>query len=336
MNQNTQNIYPQDEFKPFTIEGEYVFTPQCPLPGTALTCLNGLKHGATSRELFIPGEQPQDFYNLLAESFETHTPSTTEDAAIVTDAVLARWHLWRRQRAHYKREFEIFEKEPQENSPQLAGLKELELFDRYCTTAERKLNRALVNLHRVKKSALDHEKWQAQHALQKQRFDLDRERFEFRKEQDARVAPKIQAESELAAMHANKVIAGLKELESLERDKEGPIIVEDGEPVIIQHYFAFEKDGAPLPYAHPPNEEVEAIIAQRDQYVAPPQKVVRRYHFLQHGRFHPAFRSVVASIDRTNSVTTPEPNNGYGIRCSLSFDEWRQIIKKDLKQRQAA
>ncbi len=286
--------------------------------------------------LFIPGEQPQDFYNLFAECFETHKPSTIEDSAIVTDAVLARWYLWRRQRAHYKREFEVFTASGPEDSPTAAGVKELELFDRYCTSAERKLNRALTSLHRIKKSALDTEKWQAQHALQKQRFELDRERFEFRKEQDARVAPKIQAESELAARQANKVLDGLKELESAERDKEGPIIVEDGEPVIIQHYFAFEKDGAPLPYAHPPNEEVEAIIAQRDQYVAPPQKVVRHYHFQRHGHFHPAFRSVVASIDRTNSVTTPEPNNRYGIRCSLSFDEWRQIIKKDLKQRQAA
>src|SRR5580698_886469 len=95
--------------------------PECPLPLTALTCLNGLKHGGTSLTLFIPGEEPQDFYSLLAESFETHQPSTGEDSALVTDAIVARWFLWRRQRAHSKREFEIYSETNQPDNPGPSG-----------------------------------------------------------------------------------------------------------------------------------------------------------------------------------------------------------------------
>ncbi len=102
-------------------ENIHPIEPECSLPGTALTCLNSLKHGATSRQLFVTGEQPQEFYKLLAESFESHKPDTTEDSALVTDAVLARWYLWRRQRAHAKREFEIFEESMKPIPPALTG-----------------------------------------------------------------------------------------------------------------------------------------------------------------------------------------------------------------------
>ncbi len=159
------------------------FEPECALPGTALTCLNSLKHGATSRMLFIPGENPQDFYNLLAESFETHQPASTEDSALVTDLVVARWYLWRRQRSSNKSEFEQYSSHAEEDTLTPADLKTLALFDRYRTQAERTHARALKNVQTIQKNAFNAEKWRAQLELQKRKYDLDLQRFELRREQ---------------------------------------------------------------------------------------------------------------------------------------------------------
>jgi hypothetical protein len=305
-----------------------VFTPECPLPGTALTCLNGLKHGGTARLLFIPGEQPQDFYNLLAESFETHQPSTIEHSALVTDSVLARWFLWRRQRAYSKREFEIFLELAQDDSPTPSGVKELELYDRYCTAAERKLSRALANLERVKKSALNEQKWRAQHESQKAKFDLDRQRFELRKEQDARVAPKIKAESERATLHANEIIAIYKQEQRAAWRKQGPMMEENGERVIIQHCIPFESDGVMKPGIFPSNQDVEKMIADRDYYLLPPRKVIRHFHF-GNGVIPPPYRAIIGQLDRTGtSIDTDSPPN-QGIRCPMTFDQWRHLASEE-------
>ena len=330
-NNHSEHQNSQDEFKPFTVENEYVFTPQCPLPGTALTCLNGLKHGATSRLLFIPGEQPQAFYNLLAESFKTHQPGTTEDAAIVTDSVLARWYLWRRQRAQYKREFEVFTASGPEDSPTAAGVKELELFDRYCTSAERKLNRALTSLQRIKKSALDIEKWQAQHALQKQRFEFDRERFEFRKEQDARVAPKIKAEAKLAADSTQKTIN--EQNEKKDRDRvEHPIIFENGEWIIRQLSVVTQSERGLTWASYPLNRTVQNLIANRDASVVPPVKVLRDFHFKSGGLIPAAYAWVFEGVNRAAIALPPDTDGIPGLRCPLTFDQWLKLAEQERRQ----
>ena len=153
------------------------------LPGTALTCLNGLKHGATSMALFIPGDEPQDFYNLLAESFETYQPANTDDAALVTDLALARWYLWRRQRACNQAEYQSYSAHEEHDILTEVDFQKLALFDRYCTQAERRLARALEKVQTIQKNALNAERWQAQHEMQKAKYDLDLQRFELRCEQ---------------------------------------------------------------------------------------------------------------------------------------------------------
>jgi hypothetical protein len=42
-------------------------------PSTAHTRLNSLKHGATSKQLFIPGEDPEAFLSMLQENFRYYT-----------------------------------------------------------------------------------------------------------------------------------------------------------------------------------------------------------------------------------------------------------------------
>jgi hypothetical protein len=123
---------------------------------------------------------------LLAESFETHKPATGEDSAIVTDAVLARWYLWRRQRAHSRREAELYSKNNQPDSIYADALRGLALYDHYRVQAER----TLANVRNLKKEALNTEKWRAQLERQKARHELDLQRFELRRAQDAVSLPK--------------------------------------------------------------------------------------------------------------------------------------------------
>ena len=280
-----------------------VVTPECPLPGTALTCLNGLKHGGTARMLFIPGEQPQDFYNLLAESFETHQPSTIEHAALVTDSVLARWFLWRRQRAYSKREFEIFLELSQDDSPTPSGVKELELYDRYCTAAERKLSRALANLERVKKSALNEQKWRAQHEQQKAKFDLDLQRFELRKEQTA---------GKFSTTAHMRYIASKKGVQVIEQT------------VTVTQ----ESDDLVTARLHPSDEIVQRIIANSDEFLSPPQSVHRLYRFT--GGIVPGeYRWVVQHLDSETIAQLANPGVTTGF--SMSFEEWKKIAAKDRK-----
>ncbi len=80
----------QNDQNDFHVEDKINFEPEIQLPATALTCLNGLKHGGTSRTLFICGENPQDFYSLLNEQFETHQPETIEDGHVVKDLAISR------------------------------------------------------------------------------------------------------------------------------------------------------------------------------------------------------------------------------------------------------
>jgi hypothetical protein len=278
------------------------------LPGTALTCLNGLKHGATSQMLFLPNEQPQDFYALLAESFETHQPSTIEYAALVTDTVLARWYLWRRQRAHYRREYELYNEFEMVDSPTQVQLKELETFDRYCTSAERKLDRALTTLQRSKKTALDQQKWLSQLDSQKQRFDLDLQRFELRREQDARLAPKIEAEAKLDAAHANDVLR--REMQDQERLKnlvKYPLIFENGEAYISQTINVGASKGQTVINAiGPSNQKVREMIENAGRFFIPPTR--SSANFSSKLLFHPIiFRSATPFLSNNGRRRAAAP-----------------------------
>jgi len=283
-------------------ENIHPIEPEIALPGTALTCLNGLKHGGASRQLFVFGEHPQEFYKLLAESFETHKPLTTEDSALVTDAVLARWYLWRRQRAHAKREFEIFDQADETDSPSLNGLRELELFDRYRTQAERALNRALKNLHMVKKSVLDEEKWRTHLVLAKQKFDLDLKKFELRQEQG-----QSQSKRKPEAPHE----------EPFHDSDFKKYTVHKGQTCFIDQYVyvATAEDGAfSVTYA-PSNRAVQRIIENRASFTYPPETVARTFHF--------ADGIVPAPFQWVAKFVAPEPAEpGNGPRVNMSFTEF--------------
>jgi hypothetical protein len=298
------------------------------LPGTALTCLNGLKHGGASQMLFLPHEQPQDFYALLAESFETHKPATTEHAALVTDTVLARWYLWRRQRVYYRREHEIYGEFDMVDGPTQVQLKELETYDRYCTSAERKLDRALTTLQRSQKATLDQQKWQSQLESQKQRFDLDLLRFDLRREQDARLAPQIEAEAKLAAAEANTALELAAQKKESQKDTAKPVlVVKNGEAHIFQTISvrAGSKGNPIINAIGPSNDTVRAMINNADRYFKPPTKVVRE--FLLESVIPSDYLWVRDSLPAEQLKTHNSPTGV--VAMSMSFEEWLALDKKE-------
>jgi hypothetical protein len=115
---------------------------------------NATTHGGTSEKLIVPGERREDFDALLNDLVAEYSPETPDARNLVEDAALARWFLWRRQRAFNAVESALYAAQPApENWPPEAFHK-LALLDRYKTAAERSLKRILQNvasLHRAKK-----------------------------------------------------------------------------------------------------------------------------------------------------------------------------------------
>ncbi|MGH9694853.1 MAG: hypothetical protein ACRD5Z_11960 [Bryobacteraceae bacterium] len=122
--------------------------------GKDISSRNATTHGGTSEKLIVPGERQEDFDALLNELVAEYSPETPDARNLVEDAALARWFLWRRQRAHNSVESALYAAQPDPALWQPEAYHQLALLDRYKTAAERSLKRVLQNLaslHRAKK-----------------------------------------------------------------------------------------------------------------------------------------------------------------------------------------
>ena len=115
-------------------------------PSTISTRFNGLKHGAASKELFLPGENPDEFFALLDDSFRYYKPVSLEQSQLIKDLTEARWQLERRRRVHNEYSKSLHDTKPFATDWTDDDLNRLNRFDRYLTQAERSLQRALVNV----------------------------------------------------------------------------------------------------------------------------------------------------------------------------------------------
>ncbi len=160
-----------------------------------LSAFSALKHCAASRNLYIPGEDPAEFEALVADAFENYQPATLMDASLVYDSVHARWMLSRRQRAHESIEENLHNTVGDVTHWSKENFQRLQLCDRYVTSAERSLNRALSNLRGVQKDASQEARWRDLHAIQRERLALQREKFELAKAKEERVRVKTAAKA---------------------------------------------------------------------------------------------------------------------------------------------
>jgi len=154
------------------------------------TAFNHLKHGASSKTLFLPDENPQEFFDLLDDAFAEHRPGSKQASGIVTRTVHDHWVLLRRERAADNFEVNLHLRLPDSCQWTTPDLHQMELLDRYRTTAARAYSRSLRDLANCKKMKHDEQRWQQNLELQKQKFALQLERFNLsKKKQEAEPPP---------------------------------------------------------------------------------------------------------------------------------------------------
>ena len=265
------------------------------LTGKALACFNSLTHGAASTKLFVPDENPDEFFALLEDNFQQYQPTCDQNAGLVTDAVLARWFLLRRQRAYACFEATLHHNRPDPGDWCAQDLDRLTLFDRYKTQAERALQRALANVRHIRQDAIQEQHWQQLLAIRKERFELERQRFALAKEKAERLAKKI-----------------------AKPRKPEPEVIFDEEhgSVVAQTFRVTVEDGVTRVEAYArDNNRIREIIDRRHLYVPPPRQVVRYYTF--DNGVPPEYTWLIpASGDDTIY-------DAYA--CPLSFQEWRAV-----------
>lgn len=139
-------------------------------------CLNHLKHGGTANTIFLPNENPDDFFALLEDAFAFYQPATHRNAAFVANTALARWFLLRRQRAYDNYEYALCLRKPNVLNWTGEEHQALMRFDGYKLRAERALTRALEIADSVRRTT-NVKVWRKLCVAQTQRYELGRKRF---------------------------------------------------------------------------------------------------------------------------------------------------------------
>ena len=114
--------------------------------GKQISSRNATTHGGTSEKLIVAGERREDFDALLNDLLEEYAPTTQQVRLMVEDAALARWFVWRKQRAFNAVEAVLYTAQPAQELWTAETYHQLALVDRYKTAAERALKRTLQNL----------------------------------------------------------------------------------------------------------------------------------------------------------------------------------------------
>jgi hypothetical protein len=110
--------------------------------GKAVSSMNSLKHGLTSRRVVLPGEHQADFDRLHNQLFSDHAPVGGLETELVAEIAAC---LWRLQRAR-RYESTLLETSSFELFVSPTQAKGFETLLRYMGAIERQLNRAIVRL----------------------------------------------------------------------------------------------------------------------------------------------------------------------------------------------
>ncbi len=225
------------------------------------TALNHLKHGGSSTTLFLPDEDPADFLTLLDDAFAEHQPGSKQASGIVTQTVHDQWILRRRERAADNFEINLHSRVPDSCQWTPADLHQMELLDRYRTSAARAFSRSLRDLSNCKKMKHDEQRWQQNLELQKQKFALQIERFNLSKTKQEPEPPPVNRH------------------DSFDDDIEaGEVPVPDSPPpspgsVTQELYIGLEGGKTVVYEVTPSNDQLRGRLSESDH-------VTRIYHFI--------------------------------------------------------
>jgi hypothetical protein len=216
--------------------------------GKAIVSQNATTHGGTSEKLIASGERREDFEALFNDLLEEYAPSTVQARSLVEDTALARWFLWRKQRAYNAVESALCAAQPAQELWTAEAYHQLALVDRYKTAAERALKRTLQNLDALR------------------RLELHQQRHEIRSQKE-------EAQAQLVIARAHDAIE--------RREKEQWKAACNGfdSPTLVQEITVRVTSDSTLTFMKPSNQ---ALLRQLDRPSPfPPRKVVRKFHFPQ-------------------------------------------------------
>ena len=319
---NPQHFRYEDDFQqPQQNPGK--FDPKIPLPRTAFTCLNALKHGGTAESMFIGGENPDEFHALLLQFYQEYRPGTTSHSAIVQDYCRARWMLWRRQRAQSFCEFTVDTFNPTNSIFSDRDLQQIERYDRYVTQAERAFKRALANVEAIRKDAVNDDRWRQHFDLQVKKYQIARHNFEQVQSRRAREAAKQAILDETEAETKRQF-----EAESEERRQCREILVLHNNKWLIQQTsFVKEENGNAFICAIvPSNDDVRKFIESQDRFLKPPEGVLRTFFFAD-GPVPVEYQWVIKNLAPgvRDSCTIANP----ALRYTLSFPQWQDLAETE-------
>jgi hypothetical protein len=263
----------------------------------SLSCLNHLKHGSTSKTLFLKDEDPEEFFALLENLFLQYAPNFDHDAALVTRAAHDFWIMLRRERTVDAYEKALHTRKPDPTYWVQPDLHEMHLFDRYKTEAARAYTRSLKNLQTIQKMARDEQRSQQLFEREKQKLAMDLLRWQ-----------QMQRQNEAAEIAESFI-------------EEKPVIVDEQGPHIPQDLYVSMQDGITHIFdTVPSNDEVHRIIAEANQLPTPPTHIVRTYIFA--GLIPPTYQWLITEESQRTA-------KDQEIRKTLSFDEWRKLAAKE-------
>jgi len=145
------------------------------IAGKTVASRSNLKHGGAACRLFLPDEDPDEFFALLESAFELYQPCREQDVQAVSDTAHAKWILLRRQRAFEYYEGLLVERKPDPMDWTAEEDHRLRLFDRYKIQAERAQVRALKNVKHIRspENVAWPRRWQELYALERERFEKE-------------------------------------------------------------------------------------------------------------------------------------------------------------------
>ncbi len=188
-----------------------------------------------------------------------------------------------------------------------ADVDDIHLLDRYKTEAARSATRSLKNLQTIEKMGRDEQRWQQQLETEKKKLAIQVEQWELlKKQQESKVKPADEEAAEIAVSFMQD--------QSVKHDENGPCIPQDV-------YVTTEKGVSKIFDISPSNEKVAQHIATASQLPDGPRRVVRNYIFL--GLVPPAYQWLITQDSQRTAKDLELPK-------SLTFDEWRQLVAKEL------
>jgi len=114
--------------------------------------LNALKHGCTSRRRLLPNESEEEWKVLAQAWLEDYQPFNDNFRSLVLEAVDLDWDLRRKQRAYDDLLYALYSRCEDPTQWTEAEHKQLQLFTRYRTAAERSLQRTRAQLESIRRN----------------------------------------------------------------------------------------------------------------------------------------------------------------------------------------